>query len=89
MGCLLVVLALISPRLALIILWLTTNFVDRAFDGLVLPIIGFIFLPITTLVYILAYAPGEGVTGVGWVFVVFAVFMDLSAHGGAKRYRDA
>jgi len=87
MGCLLVVLALISPRLALIILWLTTNLVDRAFDGLLLPIIGFIFLPITTLVYILAYAPGEGVTGVGWVFVVFAALMDLSAHGGAKRYR--
>lgn len=82
MGCLLALLAAISPRLALVLVWIFTNLVDRAFEGFLLPLLGLIFLPLTTLVYVLAYRPAVGVTGWGWFFVVLAVLFDLGSYGG-------
>jgi hypothetical protein len=41
MPCLLVLLALISPRLALLALWLFSNMLDRAYEGWLLPVLGF------------------------------------------------
>jgi hypothetical protein len=89
MGCLLLLIALISPRLALLVLWLTTNFVDRAFDSVLVPLLGIVLFPITTLVYVLAYAPGPGVGGLGWVMVGIAFILDVSSYGGASRHRRA
>ena len=82
MGCLLAVLAAISPRLALVLVWIFTNLVDRAFEGFLLPLLGLIFLPLTTLIYVLAYRPVVGVSGWGWFFVVLAVLFDLGSYGG-------
>jgi hypothetical protein len=82
MGCLLALLAAISPRLALILVWIFTNLVDRAFEGFLLPLLGLIFLPLTTLVYVLAYRPVTGVSGWGWFFVILAVLFDLGSYGG-------
>jgi hypothetical protein len=82
MGCLLALLAAISPRLALVLVWIFTNLVDRAFEGFLLPLLGLIFLPLTTLVYVLAYRPVTGVSGWGWFFVVLAVLFDLGSYGG-------
>jgi hypothetical protein len=82
MGCLLALLAAISPRLALVLVWIFTNLVDRAFEGFLLPLLGLVFLPLTTLVYVLAYRPAVGVTGWGWFFVVLAVLFDLGSYGG-------
>jgi hypothetical protein len=81
-GCLLAVLAAISPRLALVLVWIFTNLVERAFEGFLLPLLGLIFLPLTTLVYVLAYRPAVGVTGWGWFFVILAVLFDLGSYGG-------
>ena len=87
MGCLVAILALISPRLLLVILWLFTNFVDRAFDSVVLPILGFVLLPFTTVFYVLAYHPRSEVSGFGWILVGLGVLMDLGAMGNASRAR--
>jgi hypothetical protein len=89
MGCLLLLLALISPRLALFIIWIGTNLVDRAFDSFFVPLLGIVFFPITTLVYVLAYSPVTGVGGLGWVFVASGFLLDISSYGGAERYRRA
>ena len=83
-GCLVALVALFSPRLALVIIWIFTERVERAFDGFLLPLLGVIFLPWTTLFYVVAYAPAVGVTGIGWLFVVFGFLADLSSYfGGA------
>ena len=40
MGCLVVLLSLISPRLALVAVWLLTDILGRAFENALLPLIG-------------------------------------------------
>jgi hypothetical protein len=82
MGCLLALLAAISPRLALVLVWIFTSLVDRAFEGFLLPLLGLIFLPFTTLLYVLAYRPVVGVTGWGWFFVFLGLLFDLGSYGG-------
>jgi CDP-diglyceride synthetase len=82
MGCLFAILAALSPRLALVLVWIFTNLVDRAFEGFLLPLLGLIFLPFTTLLYVLAYKPVVGVTGWGWFFVFIGVLFDLGSYGG-------
>jgi CDP-diglyceride synthetase len=82
MGCLLAILAAISPRLALVLVWIFTNLVDRAFEGFLLPLLGLIFLPLTTLIYVLAYRPVTGVSGWGWFFVFLGLLYDLGSYGG-------
>ena len=92
MGCLIALLAAFAPRVTLVILWIFTNLVDRAFSGFLIPLLGLLVLPYTTLFYVLAYAPVDGVTGWGWFFVVIGFLFDLGnlAGGGmARRSRAA
>ena len=74
-------------RIALLCVWIWTPLVGRAFHGgWLLPLLGFLLLPITTLVYVLVYAlSGNGVTGWGWLWVVLAVLLDLAAHSYPAR----
>ena len=67
-------------------MWIFGDLVDRAFDGWALPLLGILFLPYTTFFYVLAYAPIVGVEGIGWLFVIFGFFLDLSAYFGGGRY---
>jgi hypothetical protein len=89
MGCLILLTSMISPRLALVLVWIFTNFVDRAYDSFIVPFLGLLVLPWTTLIYSLAYAPRVGVTGWGWFFVILGVLADLSSYGeNARRNRE-
>jgi hypothetical protein len=52
MPCFLILVILLFPRVALLLTWFYSTYLQRAFHGgLVLPILGFLFLPLTTLVY--------------------------------------
>jgi hypothetical protein len=90
MGCLVLLTAAISPRLALFLVWVFTDFVDRAYDSFIVPFLGLLFLPWTTLIYSLAYAPRVGVTGWGWFFVLIGLLSDISSYAeSARRNRDS
>jgi hypothetical protein len=74
MGCFLGLLS----RVGLLCAWLLTPLVNRAFHGgWVLPVLGIIFLPLTTLSYVVVYALEGGVHGWAWLWVVGAVLFDL------------
>jgi hypothetical protein len=89
MPCLAVLLALISPRLALVAIWLFSNVLGRAFDSVLLPLIGFFLLPWTTLAYAVMWDVGtHDVTGFEWFVVVLAFLADVGAYGGTARGRD-
>lgn len=85
MGCLIPLLALISPRLAFVVVWLFTGRVGDAFDNLLLPVFGLLFVPWTTLVYVFV-APGD-VTGIDWVWLGVALVADIGSWGSGPLAR--
>jgi len=91
MGCLLALLALISPRLVLFLLWLFSDVLSRAFDSWIVPLLGFFLLPWTTLAYAAFWDWGSGrhVYGFEWFFVILAFVIDLGSYGGGRRAQDA
>jgi hypothetical protein len=90
MPCLAVVLAIVSPRLALIVMALFSDILSRAFDSWLLPLIGFFVLPWTTLAYGVMWDIGtHKVSGFEWFVVVLAFLADLGSYGGTARGRRA
>ena len=78
MPCIVVLLALITPRLAMFLIWLLTNWFRDAYGGAwVWPLLGFFLMPYTTLAYVGAMLHAHAVTG-GWlVLVIVAILVDL------------
>ena len=88
-GCLAVFIGMMAPRVALVVIWLFTDWPERAFEGWVWPLVGFLFMPYTTLTVLAANLNG-GVQGAWIALVVFAIGVDLIHHQGAhkrKRHR--
>ena len=88
MPCLVVLLALISPRLALFAVWLFSNILSRAYDSWIVPLIGFFVLPWTTLAYAGMWSAGSNeVYGLEWFIVVLAFVVDVGSYagGGSRR----
>ena len=87
MCCLLVLVAFFTPRIVLFILWLFTNYLSRAFDGWILPMLGFFFLPATTLAYAIAQNEFGGLNGLGLVVLIIGFAIDIGLLGGGARQR--
>ncbi len=78
MGCLIVIIALAIPRAMMFFIWLLTGWFHRAFDSTIWPLLGFLFMPYTTLAYMVAMLKNSGsVSGLWIVLVVFAVMVDV------------
>jgi hypothetical protein len=81
MCCLLAILAVLGPRALILVWWIVDQALwARAFDTFIWPLLGFLFLPWTTLVWVLVF-PG-GVDGFDWVWLGLAVLFDLVNIGG-------
>jgi hypothetical protein len=89
MGCFVVLLAVLSPRLALFALWLFSDVLSKAFDSWFIPFLGFFLLPWTTLAYALLWWGDHRVTGFEWFFVALAFAIDLGSWFGGARRRSA
>ena len=89
MGCLFAVFAGAFPRLATLFIWLARpQLFAAAFGGAWLwPLLGILFLPFTTLMYVLLYTPGIGLTAWDWMWLVLAVFLDIS-HYASSAYAN-
>jgi hypothetical protein len=87
MPCLLVIFALVFPRIALVLMFLFSHYLERAYHGLLLPLIGFFFLPITTLAYAWMVNNGRPIADLNLVILVVAVVIDLGAIGGGEHHR--
>lgn len=86
-GCLIALLAVLSPRVAIFFTWAFTNRMTVAFDSGLVGFLGFLFLPWTTLAWAFSYAPVRGVTGFGWFIVILAFVIDISSYLGSSQAR--
>jgi hypothetical protein len=86
-GCLVLLFALISPRLALFALFLFSDLLSRAFDSWIVPFVGFFLLPWTTLAYAVMWASSDKVSGFEWFIVALAFLIDLGAYARGDRRR--
>ena len=87
MPCLIVILALAFPRVVLAVLFFFTSYLDRAYNGFLVPLIGFIFLPLTTLAYAWMVNSGTPVAGIYLVILILTVVIDLGSLGGGEVHR--
>ncbi len=83
MPCLILIIILGFPRVAFALLWLFSTYLQRAFHGgLLFPLLGFIFLPLTTIVYAWEVNSGMPTAGINLLWLLIAVIIDLGGLGG-------
>lgn len=87
MPCLLVILLVAFPRIALLFIFFTSDYLQRAYHGLIVPLLGFIFLPLTTLAYAWMVNTHQALAGVNLIILLVAVLVDLSGLGGGEYHR--
>lgn len=86
MPCLFALFGLFVPRIVILVLWFLTDWFSGVFDSLILPVLGFIFLPTTLLWYSVVVNVYNGVWGPLQIIVaVIAVAIDLAPAGGRRR----
>jgi hypothetical protein len=88
MPCLLLILFVAFPRIALALLFFFSNYIERAYHGFLLPLLGFLFLPLTTLVYAWMMNTGQPTAGVNLIILLVAVIVDLGGLGGGAYHRS-
>ncbi len=89
MCCFFLLFVLLGPRFAVLAIWIFGDRVELAFDGWLLPLLGLLFLPWTTLMYLLVWSFPGGVNGAEWIVVALGVVLDLatySARSAQSRY---
>jgi hypothetical protein len=89
MGCLFAIFAGCFPRIGTILIWLARPelFAAAFNDSWFWPLLGVLFLPFTTLMYVLLWSPGVGLTAWDWMWLVLSVFLDIS-HYAASGYAN-
>ena len=87
MPCLLLILVVAFPRVALVLLFVFSNYIQRAYHGLLLPLLGFIFLPLTTLVYAWMVNSNLPIAGLNLLILIIAAVIDVGSLGGGEYHR--
>ena len=86
MCCFFTVLVFLGPRAGILVWWmLNPTRWGLAFPNFLWSLLGFIFVPWTTLMYVLVF-PG-GVTGFDWVWLGLGLLADISWWAGAAGRR--
>jgi hypothetical protein len=81
--CLFLLLILLFPRVILALMWFFSTYLQRAFHGeMLVPLLGFFFLPLTTLVYAWEMNNHLPTAGINLLWLLVAVVIDLGGLGG-------
>ena len=89
MPCFLAAIALFFPRVLMAILWFFTDWFTGVFDSLLWPILGFIFLPVTTLWYsVVINKYGGQWSTINIIVMVIAILIDMGSWGSGYKNRN-
>lgn len=82
MCCFFTTLVLAGPRLGFLVWWLLRPvYINLVFKTWILPLLGLIFLPWTTLMYAIVYG-ANGIVGFDWLWIGLALVADIASYGG-------
>ena len=84
--CLVTILGLALPRVTLVFMWIF-GYLRDAYQTSIWPLLGFFFLPYTTVCYAIAMKEGRGLTGIWLVLFVIGILLDFGVIGGGARSR--
>jgi hypothetical protein len=85
MCCWVLIAFAFAPRAALFLMWLTGHRISAAFGSALVPLLGFFFMPWTTLTYTLVAPHGLNIFEI--VLMIIAVGADLGIWGGGAKKR--
>lgn len=90
MPCIIILLVLGLPRVALLLTWMFSTYIDRAYaDHTIWAFLGLIFAPLTTLTWAWARNTYGAVEGIGLAAVIVAALLDFGLIGASRRRRAA
>jgi hypothetical protein len=87
MPCLLLIVVVAFPRVILALMFFLSNYLQRAYHGLLVILLGFIFLPLTTLVYAWMVNNNMAVAGPNLLILIIAAVIDAGGLGGGEWHR--
>lgn len=85
MPCCMALIALSAPRIAILLVVVFSDYIGTAYQTTIVPLLGFLFMPTTTLAYAWAIHSRGSVEGFQLVVVVLAVLIDLGIVGGSAK----
>lgn len=88
MPCLIALIALLFPRILIVVLYFFTNWFSGVFSSVLWPVLGFFFMPVTTLWYSVVmnnYGGQWSTTNI--ILMVIAIVIDMGSWGGGYRSR--
>jgi hypothetical protein len=87
MPCLLVIVVAAFPRVVLVLMFLLSNYIQRAYHNLLIPLLGFFFLPLTTIAYAWMVNLRMPLEGINLGILLVAVIVDVGGLGGGEYHR--
>jgi hypothetical protein len=80
-------LVLLGPRFGGLLWWIVEpGRWDGAFDTFIWPVLGLVFVPWTTLMYVIVEP--HGIVGFDWLWLGFAFLVDIASYGGGYQNRQ-
>ena len=77
-GCMIATVIALAPRVVIVLAWIFGERWDVVWQGdWFWPLLGLIFAPYTTVMYVLAWSPGVGIAGWDWLWISLGVLLDL------------
>jgi hypothetical protein len=78
LGCFLILGFAVAPRIMLILAWIFSERWPIVWGGdWLLPLLGIVFLPYTTIMYMLVWSP-TGINGWDWMWIILGFFLDVA-----------
>lgn len=88
LGCLLAFGIAVAPRFFLILAWIFSDRWNIVWHGdFLMPLLGIIFLPFTTVMYMLAWSP-TGIQGWDWLWILLGLFLDLTHYAQVAQNKN-
>ena len=82
-GCLTAFVSSFS-RIMLLFAWIARpNLMDAAFGTVIIPCLGFLFLPFATLMYVILIQGVGSIQGLDWLWLFLAAVLDIASIGAA------